>query len=209
MAAAALAAAASGLASCGGSGYEYVTDRESGLYFKVPDHWTVFDEDQLLATDQPVVADMSPQELEVIRATEFWVGFDAAADPTLDRVTGIMPTEQPTGLARVLLLPDDLRTSVSVDDARDALFDTTPFGEGNVQTLLEEDVYGDDGAFGVHRIVNVRQPPGPWVTVDQTIMLDPRSPRLYSLLISCTAECFERERDAISTVTGSWTIEER
>ena len=33
------------LAACGGSGYEYVSNDEAGIFFKVPDDWSVIDVD--------------------------------------------------------------------------------------------------------------------------------------------------------------------
>ena len=45
------AALTMGAAACGASGYQYVENDELGVYAKLPDEWTVYDETDLFPED--------------------------------------------------------------------------------------------------------------------------------------------------------------
>ena len=63
--------------ACGGSGYQYVKNDDLGIYARLPDDWTVFDEDDLFP-------DATERELER-QAQSLWVRvFDASDDPSID-----------------------------------------------------------------------------------------------------------------------------
>src|SRR4029453_17726055 len=53
---AALVAAALSLTACG-TDYHYVSNRDSGAYFKVPGHWEVYGTDELLQTEDRWLSD--------------------------------------------------------------------------------------------------------------------------------------------------------
>ena len=71
------AALVAGAAACGGSGYQYVENDELGVYAKLPDDWTVYDE-----------SDLFPEESErelARRQAQMWTRtFDAGKDPSVE-----------------------------------------------------------------------------------------------------------------------------
>ncbi|HET9542566.1 MAG TPA: hypothetical protein VFP02_05775, partial [Acidimicrobiales bacterium] len=77
------------LAACGGSGYEYVSNDEAGIFFKVPDDWAVIDVD----TDDGTLG-RPGVPLDWVRVV------DSSPVPTVTNYRTPVPTD-PVGIAVV------------------------------------------------------------------------------------------------------------
>lgn len=223
LALAALATAA-GAAACGSSGYQYVENDELGVYAKVPDDWTVYDEDAMFPDDTDV---QRAQRL----ATSWTRTFDASEEPSVEH-TGNRAATVPTGRIQVIRLNDQVRNQISLsglrgigavgDPAADPLVVATQ--DPGVSVVIDEPVTFDGGFHGVHTVFRVdpsrRADAGtgaaeaaptdtPPFVVDQTTVLDATSSRAYIFQVSCSDECYANtHKDAIADIVDSWTIQE-
>ena len=69
------------LAACGSSGFNYVKSSEDRTFFKVPDDWELYDNDALLDAAK---SDLSEEELEQVRQTQWAAVFDGHPSPASD-----------------------------------------------------------------------------------------------------------------------------
>ncbi len=192
---------------CGGTEYEYVSNGDAGLHFRVPDAWAVLEVDDDTETGVPeAFGETDDGWLRVI---------DASPAPALGNAVAPLPL-YPVGLASV--------GSVGTLDDRDQLdyatLRTLALGgvgdpldlasvEGSGVSLVSlDDVTTDGGLRGERVVFTVTQDDGSLLTIDQTAMVDPRTTEIYQLLLRCEAHCYESNRDAIDDIADSWTIEE-
>lgn len=197
---AATLAVAGALAGCGGSGYEYVANRREGVYFKVPDDWRVFGNEELLDPDEA--------------GGGRWVrGFDAARVPDPDRVF-VVASETPRGFAEVRPLGAAEREDVSLVSLRKVGFgeiDPLEFAQQNPEELriLEYDDVVLDDARGTHLRVAAEDQDGVGIVIDQTVLVDDATSTRYWFTVGCTEACWDAHEDEIEEVVDSWTLETR
>ena len=216
-------AVAAGVAACGSSGYQYVENDELGVYAKVPDDWTVYDEDALFPDDS---------ELErAQRLSNSWIRrFDASDEPSVDHATS-PDAAAPTGRIEVFRLSADGRNQINLSQLRgiavgnpqaDPLVVATQ--DPSVTVVIDEPVTFDGGYHGVHTVFRVDPSAAaapetevaadpsadrPPFVVDQTTVLDATSSRAYIFQVSCSEECYvNTHKDAIADIVDSWTIQE-
>jgi len=193
------------VAGCGGSGYTYHSNRDENLYFKLPDDWTVFDGD-----DIPTDA-LTPG---------MWVrGFMAGEEPSVDGVFALAAAE-PRGFVFVEPLDVMERDTVSLRSLRGTLLGTDATGEPldplayaeqfpeQLQILgYDGGVVYDHGPHGVHLRVAISPPGEETAVIDQLVLVDAGTSRMYVLSIGCSLECFEAHEREIEEVIDSWTLE--
>jgi len=191
--------------ACGDSGYEYVENDDAGLYFRVPDTWSVVPVD---TTDEAIP--------ETLLQSEQWVRLlDRSADPGLANLQAVLPAE-PVGLASV--------STVATNTERDALdyvvlrsmalggeddplaLASTP--DSGVDLVSIADVTTDEGLRGERIVFTVTQDDGGLVTFDQTAMVNPLTTEIYRLFLKCESHCYEANRGEIDDIVDSWTIEQ-
>jgi hypothetical protein len=193
------------VAGCTDSGFNYVKSSEDRTYFKVPDRWTLFDEKEMLtALGGELTAAERRTEL-----TDTWrVAFDAAPRPSL-RHLGAPDAEHPVGLAVVRTLDFDASDKVSLSTLRNYFFDVDQALEAGTADVLEyEEIQREGGFRGSHMVATI-EVDGTRMTIDQTILLDQATRKLYGLLVSCSVGCFDENRGKIRTVVDSWTVREK
>jgi hypothetical protein len=196
------------LSACTGSGYQYLKNsRDStGTYFKVPDGWKIYDEREFIKT-----RNLSPARSQVLRDTSWTVAFDASSKPSLKHYDQIV-TSKPFGLARVRELDPDERNQFSLEAMRNLVVPVDRLAEqGAAVEVLRSHEFTRAGGFrGLRFTFNVQPPDGEeFVTFDQVSVVDADTKELHLLFISCSAKCYEREKDTINTVMDSWTVKER
>jgi hypothetical protein len=198
------------LASCGGSGYQYVKNGDLDLYFKVPEDWQLFDEKDLYAS--PAV-DLQPLERERALARTWFRGFDASPQPAVENVLASSPPV-PTGFVRIQALTDEEREVIDLSTLRGLYLRDDPVitqredPHGPVEVLSEEDVKLDGGYHGVRMLVAYDSPDGSIGIVEQMAVLDASNRLLYLFVVGCSERCYFENRDTIDEIAGSWTIEE-
>jgi hypothetical protein len=202
-------AAALALAACSGSGYHYVknsTDEGSGTYFKIPEGWRVYDENQFFAK-----LDLPPERAKARKATSWAIAFDASSKPTLKHFEQPV-TAQPFGIAEVRELGPEERDEFSLMAMRNLVLpvDQLAESEAELEVLRLEEFTRDGGFHGLRFTFNFRYPQAKeFVTFDQVSIVDDDTKEVHLLVISCSTKCYERKKDTINTVMDSWTVKER
>ena len=197
-----IVAATGFLSACGDSSYEYLSNRKEKVYFKVPDDWTIFEEDDL-----------------GIEGGGIWFrGFDASkhADPS-----HVLSDEhdQPRGFATVSALSSEERDVMSFALLRSLLYqdeDGNPVDpvaayaedqDGRFQVLAYDEL-SNDAVRGIHLRVNDRGT-GDGVVTDLTIVVDQDTSRRYVLTMGCTSACWVHNEKKFEEVIKSWTVQEK
>jgi hypothetical protein len=202
-------------ASCMDSGYQFVENDEFGIYAKVPDDWTVYRSDEVLAA----VSGASSEEATSDRLEpRVWLNtFDASDDPSPAGALEL-GADEPRGSVRVFRLTREERNQINLSTMRGAIIGTDPItassqsamgGGQEVQVLVDEPAEFDGGYHGVHTVFVASRPTGGVAVVDQTALLDSTSSVLVLFVVSCDEDCyFETSRDEINEIVDSWAIEE-
>lgn len=204
------------LVACGGSGFAYVSNTEDQMFFKVPEEWTLFDEEDVITPSQGV-SEVQAAELQ----ERVWLrGFDASSDPSAENVL-LRSSDQPRGYAEVRLLEAAERDALSLATLRRSGFPVDPeTGQpidpliyeqenpgGLIRTLsYEDDIVLGSGARGtrVKALIDDEDPS----VFEQLTFVDPSTTRRYIFTIGCNLECWTTNIDLIEEVVDSWTVEE-
>jgi hypothetical protein len=184
------------------SGYQYVRNRTTGTYLKVPDRWTVYDQRAIEAS----IVEGGGGEDGIDERFRFISVFDATPDGELDFDVF---TDNPMGVVRVRELTVEERDGVSFASARDELFplnDALGAGQLPVKKAVEVKQTSAQGQRIVFTYVDEES--GTTSTIDQTTLIDHDKNRLYLLVVGCEARCYEKHRKEIETVVTSLTIKE-
>jgi hypothetical protein len=209
------------LAGCAGSGQRYVKNSSDGVYFTIPDDWKLYEEDAILDFQSE---ELGPEAVESQRERSWQVFFDAAPSPSLRHLEQFL-TSHPNGQAQVLELGPQERDMVSLEVLRNLVFpidQIVEFDETLVELVDAEEI-NREGVRGVQFVFNVDTKtvqdlidgvePDPnrkrkFATVNQTALVDSKTRKLYALVISCEADCYEDNKSTIEKVADSWTVEE-
>ena len=219
---AALVAAVLSLTACG-TDYHYVSNRDSGAYFKVPGHWEVYGTDELLQTEDRWLTDEEVDD----RTAAIWLrGFDAADTPSPDHVLDATATS-PRGYAEVRTLSASERDSFDYAELRRAgfpLHDPTtgealdplelaaadPNGSVQVLDYDDDDPLGplrlQDGFRGVRIRTRIAVGDEEPVILEQISVVDADTTRHYSFTVGCTRRCWDENEDVIRQIADSWTL---
>jgi hypothetical protein len=190
--------------ACGGdSGYDYVSNTGAGLYFRVPNDWTVFDVDTGAGRPDAIVP-QSP-----------WIRvLDASPNPTETNFLADVPTS-PVGIAEIQPLQlrrDDVSLSelraLALDGQGDPVRLVEEGSNPNLELVSLEDVSTADGFRGERMVFNLQVTPGQYVTIDQTALMNNDLTEIYRLLLKCESACYEDHRSEINGIVDSWTIDQ-
>lgn len=190
--------------ACEGSGYSYISNPSTKTYFRVPEAWGLFEQNEMMSAGSPAISLESLQS-----ASDLWVvAFDAAPSPDLDHVLATS-SRHPTGYALVRPLTEEERDTYSLASLRNEVIplDRLEEADGRVEAVSEEDIELESGAHG-SRLVNKIKVGEEFFTLDQTGLVDSGTHRVYVLVIGCKAACYEANKAVIDQVADSWTIEE-
>jgi hypothetical protein len=223
VAAVALLAAALSLTACG-SDYHYVSNRDQGAYFKVPDAWQVYETDDLLKTEDRWLTDDDVDD----RTDSIWLrGFDAADDPSPEHVLDATATS-PRGYAEVRSLSASERDGFDYAALRRAgfpLHDPTsgealdplelaaadPNGSVTVLDYDDESPLGTlelgHGLRGIRLRTRIAVDDAEPVILEQISVVDAETRRHYSFTVGCERSCWDDNEDVIRAITDSWTLE--
>ena len=187
------------------SGYHYVKNSDDHTYFRVPDGWKLFDEEAILKT---FGQDLSPRQKEAQRELSWQVAFDASAKPDLENILNAT-AKKPTGIATVEQLSQDVSDTISIEGLRNWY---VPIDEslqaGGAEVREYEPIEFDGGFRGIHLVADIDDSEGRPLTFNQISLLDQTSQRIFTLLITCSALCYEDHEGKIDKVVESWTVED-
>src|SRR5262245_3041209 len=200
-----LAVVAAGLAlsACGGSEYTYVENTDAGLYFRVPDAWTVIEVEQE-DTGRP----------EAVNArNDGWIRLlDRSPTPGASNYEASLPA-YPMGLASVTPVESaEARDQLDYATLRSYLLGEDPLvladQEGSTLELVDGyDITTDEGLRGQRLVYSVEVEGGRFVTYDHTALVNDETTEVYQLALKCEATCYEANRDEIDGIVESWTID--
>jgi len=198
----AVVAAAVLVAGCADSGFHYVKSSADKTYFKVPQDWTLYDEGAVL----DFLGDKLTDAERLNEIADTWrVAFDAAPKPSL-RHLGTARADYPAGLAVVRSLNFDAADTVSNETLRNIFFDVDVGLEDGSAEMLAYDTLELDGGFrGIRFVARLDQDGAP-MTINQTVLLDQATTKLYGLVLACSDVCYEDHRTKIEKVAESWTV---
>ena len=206
----ALCVAAVSMGGCGKPDYSYAqfspsTAPAGNVYFKVPHSWTEFSPDDIATAQSTWSTDSTAKNL--LAATAWQDAYDASAQPSLAHVLGAQTPTAPTVFASLRSLFDPEK-SVATDAAlRDMVVPLSTLGSS--VTISKDVKISQGGAHGVHVVFSyVPASGGAEETIDQTALFSGGKNAVYLLLVRCSSTCFEQNRDAIDSVTASYTIQE-
>jgi hypothetical protein len=190
-----------------GSGYTYVAEQELGVYFRVPDRFTVFDAKEI---QESVARDMPAETVAQLQAQQWTVSFDASERPRVDAFVtqADKPADSLAGFARVRALDEQERLDHSLSSLRDELLPSAQLQEQGRLRVLDAEEVSQDGGQGLHVAFALDLADGTLI-IDQTALVDPATRRVYLLALGCSSRCYEASRDEIAAIRESWTIEER
>jgi hypothetical protein len=195
------------LSGCAGSGYTYVVEEELGVYFRVPEQFTVFSADEVR---EVAAGDVPTDQAGQVQAQQWAVSFDASDDPRVDAFTTQVgsPSEALAGFARVRTLNDQERLGHSLNSLRNELVPAEQLEQQGGFRILSAEEVNQAGGQGLHMVFTLDVGGGA-VIVDQTSLVDTATRRVYLLALGCSSSCYESSKDDIEAIRGSWTIEER
>ena len=218
----ALVVAGLSLTACG-SDYHYVSNRDQGAYFKVPDHWEVYGTGELLRIEDESLSD---DELDD-RSSSVWLrGFDGAEDPSPEHVLDATATA-PRGYAEVRALSPSERDGFDYAELRRAGFplhdpttgqaldplEVAASDPGGAVTVLEDDDEGplgrlelDDGLRGVRIRTRIAVGDEEPVILEQISVVDADTTRHFSFTVGCSRRCWDENEDVIREIADSWTL---
>ena len=198
-------AAALGFAACGTS-YHYVKNSDEGLYLKVPNDWKLYDEDQFF---RATLEKPSPAQLRDLRQHEWATAFDSDPNPS-PRNLNALDSKHPHGFARIHEIGIDEHDTFSMQSARNLVAPVDELIDAGAAQVLDAEERTLDGGFRLsHIVVNLGLQKGGYTTLDQTVVVDADTSKLYILAIGCSDTCYERNKDEIHSLVDSWTVRKR
>ena len=172
-------------------------------YFKVPSKWTLFDEEDIV---DRLGGDLTDAQRQQVLDETWRVAFDVSPKPTL-RHLGATSARDPSGLAVVRTLSFDDADAMSLGSLRNYFFDIdTMMEDDTAEVVSYEDLKFDGGFHGSHLVANLTMSDGGVMTIDQTLLLDQATTKLYALIVSCSSVCYEQNAKDIKQVVDSWTV---
>jgi hypothetical protein len=202
------------LAGCQiGSDAQFPQSSSDHAYFKIPGDWKLFPERQtvkFLAND----ATLSKDEIQSEIDRSWNAAFDASPKPTLKNVLNTR-SKHPSGLAYVHQLGAATSDDLSLAGMRNFVFPVDQaLNEDRADLLAYEPVEPDGGFHGLHFRIRIRDSATlaqvtSSYTVDQTILVDQSTTKVYLFVVGCSSACFSDNRRAIDNVVKSWTVKDK
>lgn len=192
--------------ACSGTGFRYVSNSDTQTFFKVPEGWRVYDQQEIFGG----TIGGSQQGAQLAESSLWMVAFDAGTTQTVGAL--IDPrAEHPRGFANVRLLEAAERDVFSLRTIRNMVIPVDQLEadtQGRAEVLYEEELVLDGGFHGTRLLVRAQLNEGE-VVIDQTGIVDPATRTVYLFVIGCGLECFDANLETIREVADSWTVKEQ
>lgn len=206
------------LSSCGGTGFQYVHDRSTETFVRVPDGWQMFTQNEILGTGNALNPFAQPgNHIEFMRSFTA----DPAAGP------GAIPdfsAERPQGYVLVEELNPVARDEVSLGVLRNAFLPVDQIYSnfpGDIAFFARDEHLEMEGFQGSHLVYTIQRStiaryvgasavdfPADSVTINQTALVDPTLSRTYLLVILCTSNCYDDNQSTIDLIANSLRVKE-
>lgn len=195
----AAALAVSGLlTACGDGSHRFVANRDEKVYLKLPRDWA----DRPYEESAPDPLEQITNEVTMVWRSAAAPGGSAGDDAPLlttavYEVSGQLNQKMSASLARVAASPLGFDPVLPGDDTQ----------SGQVE-VLDYNPLGFDGLNGTRTVFRTRDDANAdWNAVyDMSTAFDLSTFRLYVLLVGCNPECYETNKDAITSTANSWLV---
>ena len=218
--------AASSLSACSiapQSDRRWVSNSHERMFTRIPKSWKTFE-------INPYKVDRERLTPLARNSSRWSLIIDSAPKATLAASRKHLAAALPAHLVAemsVRPLPSDwatgdssqLREDVSPSLLRQySLFETVPsakivdpvksFLDGNpsVEVVLNSELAKKNGLRGSHIRYNFEVEPNKWITIDQNILVDRATSKLYRLIMKCESLCFKRDYNEVKRISESWTV---
>jgi len=186
------------VSACGSPGAKYVTNRDLGVYLKVPGSWTVYD----VAKDGPGLLSLGSQ----VAKLDWIVGFDGDPAPArthLDQLVSVEPVGQLQIIPAIATKIDHTVASLSsaMSTATDSAGNTVEF-----EVIDSKEVNFSSGHWGVQLKLRIPLSDGSARTAEKTALFDRNGSWLYILEVGCSEECFANNEATIDQIFQSLTM---
>ncbi|MGQ0744370.1 MAG: hypothetical protein ACT4OS_08570 [Acidimicrobiales bacterium] len=237
LAPAGLVVAAMAMSACGGgSAFRYVSSSDDAAFFRVPNTWKVFDQEEVLARPSTALGLGSGNGLRFLSVFAATGELDldrplqvlAEAEPVPEfQIVDLSPlgglpynwplvklrsSSEPFGVAWVRELGIEERDTYSRKDLRNEIvpLDELDGSAGQVRLIRPPEGFVRDGGLSGARFAYevMSAGTGDSFVVDQTGMVDPDHRLVYFFMIGCRSECFEANQSTITQIADSWTVKE-
>ncbi len=213
--------------ACSKSEFRYVSNSKINTYLKVPAEWTVYDHDELVGAEitaaQNANQPSSLIDVLVNRQYQWRMAFDGDPRPSVEHTLAL--AEEPVVEVSVRALDADEHDQVSLAALRNVIVNYDEMksqaadelagrsvgiagpSTSSFRSIDEEELNLPDGMRGV-RLRYVLRPnaTSPFYAFDQTTLVDPKSERLYVLLIRSGEAQFLRNNQLFTTIAKSFTV---
>jgi hypothetical protein len=199
----AIAALASG---CAAPSHIYVGSSRYKMVFRVPSTWKSYS-----ARDVGLVLGRA-QDPTFGSAFPFLAGFDAAPNP---EVTDLTKPERlldhPAVLSWIQQLPYGAHDQLSLQALRNAYYNVDQAIDQGIATQLAYSAFTLPGGYWGNKTSFVLQGQTPTASgknleVSQIAATDQRAQYEYVLIVTCSPDCFARNRSTINDILSSWRL---
>jgi hypothetical protein len=192
---------------CGRSGYDYVENRQEGLFLKVRDDWQI--------------EELTSYQLDKIGVGCCWGRRLTAPERTTSPVPSTDPNieDEPTGLVQIIDVEPEDHDNVNLSFLRSLMLGVDPAelagmsaderamtGQPEVD-ILDYSETNSGRAYGNDLLFRVQGDNLTWRTVRQLAQVNEDFTQIYLLVMSCSYECYASNSDEIDAIFDSWTLE--
>jgi hypothetical protein len=194
------------LSGCLGTGFTYVSHRNPDgtvLYFKVPDHWKIFNQDQIILSSNPA---LSRSQLSQIEGSRWLEAFTVSPHPSVKNALNLQGS-YPTGFAEARQLNVTERQSYSLSSLRSEILGTDPLSTGSPDTpLAYSEFTGANGMRGSRMTVLIPSTGGKFDTYEQIAEVDGGTNWIFIIAVGCTATCWRPNEGLLNQLLDSWAV---
>jgi hypothetical protein len=195
------------LSACGQSDYTFVGSGADHVFVKVPSTWRGYSETTIL---KAIGLDGTPSA----KSFRWLAGYDSSARPQLGHILAGVPS-QPVVLTYVRELSAQTRDQFSLQALRNARYPIDELANKDQGDMIShKDLVLDGGLHGAQDVFDITGGIGEIsasnaaLMVNQVGILDPATKKLYLLVISCSAVCYEHNKGTIEEIARSYSVKE-
>jgi len=193
--------------ACSRGDFAYVEQPDEGVFFKVPNEWSVF-ETRHYDGNGPTLEEFI--ENGVTPAPGSWqVVIDGGPEPTASNVQSFL-NPFPVAIAEIAPLNEATRDVVSTAFLRTSYLGWDPVSPPeefeSLVLELDRDIVQDGLRGNRHRFaLDVAQ--GSTTVIDTIVLTDAENSKIYRFTIFCEEACFRANSDLIYEIISSFTVE--
>jgi len=210
------------LPACTTSKYEFESNKQLGVYLKVPKTWTKLSQDELFPLYSQGDKQPSEEGFQVLKQLMWERAWDSSPKPAVNHFV-LGEANAPVARVSVRALTVDQQKTMSIETLKNLSLgayseNLTGFREllrnpGTSDLVsadfipLEDKDLRPDGYFGVRQLFEARN------SADQSIyvigfigLVDDARTRLYTLTIHCNRRCYVANEGAVQKVLDSFTV---